>query len=198
MTQISGINYAVTSTGRLHSGIFLADIHSYVQVTGLTRLGTSNWPFTIAIWIYPENVIGGTIMHLSPGIDGTGNSGFWCLSIMGFTLTGQIVINSWNGTILTLIGPLISRRSWTHVTLTYSFGNGLRLYINGTMTNQSSAPSTYMGNNVPMTITLGNSLNGTNGCPNTSLLLNQYHGILDELQIYARELNALEISRMIF
>jgi len=190
----TGTNYLFTSSGRVNNALTLSGLLSYIQITGLRRLGTSNWPYTVAIWINPTNLTGGTIMHLSNRIDGA-QTGAWCLPIMGLTSTGRIAINSWNNSTVPLTGPMLTANVWTHVVGTYSPTGGERLYVNGTLQNSTSGYS-FQAGNAPMTITLGNSLNGTNVCNTGTIHMGQFVGSLDQFYVYARELTASEVTAL--
>ena len=191
----TGANYSYTSPGRVNGALSLSGSLSYVQITGLRRFGTSSWPYTVAIWIYPRNISGGTIMHLSSRTDGA-QPGAWCLAIMGFTLAGQIAINSWNSGNVPLTGPSIPLLAWTHVAATYSSSNGERLYVNGSQYGPSSSIYNFTAGGVPMTITLGSSLAGTGVCNRGTIQMGQYLGALDEFRVYARELTAVQVSAL--
>ncbi|CAF3770483.1 unnamed protein product [Rotaria sp. Silwood1] len=186
----TGTSYSYTSLGRVNAALTLSGSSSYIQITGLRRLGTSGWPYSVAIWIKPTSSSGGTIMHLSSGTAGTGS---WCIPIMGFTSAGQIAINSWSGGNVVLTGPIVSLNSWTHVAATYSSSNGERLYVNGAQYGSSSSTYTFSASSVPMTITLGNSLSGIGYCATGTIQMGQYSGSLDEFRVYARELTASEV-----
>lgn len=188
----NGIYHQYISSGRVNQGITLSGLLSYVQITGLLRLGINGWPYTVAIWIRPTSVAGGTIMHLSSRTDGAQTSA-WCLPIMGLTSAGLIAINSWNNANVPLNGPTAPLLSWTHVTATYSPTNGQRLYVNGTLVT-SSSPYTFAASNARMTITLGSSLFGTGVCNTGTIQMGQYYGSLDEFQVYSRELTAAQVS----
>ena len=166
---------------------------SYVQITGLRRIGTTGWPYTVVAWIYPISSAGGTIMHLSSRTDGA-QTGGWCLNVMGFTSAGQIAVNSWNGASMPLTGPTIPLNSWTHITATYSSTNGERLYVNGTQFGSATAAYSFAAGGVPMTITLGSSLLGQGVCNTGTIQAGQYRGSLDEFRVYARELTAAEVA----
>ena len=73
----TGSNFSYTSSGRVNEALSLTGTSSYVQITGLRRIGTNNWPYTVAIWINPTNTSGGTIMHLSDRTDGASSG--WCI-----------------------------------------------------------------------------------------------------------------------
>ena len=188
----TGSNYSYTSSGRVSNALTLSGSQSYVQITGLRRIGQNGWPYTVAIWVKAASSAGGTIMHLSSRTDGAQTSG-WCLNIIGFTSSGQIAINSWNAGNVPITGPVIPLNSWTHVAATYSSTNGERLYVNGSQYGSSSAAYTFQAGGVPMTITLGSSLLGQGICNTGSIQAAQYSGSLDEFRVYARELTAAEV-----
>ena len=194
MINGSGTSYSFLASGRVNTAVTLSGSPSYVRVTGLRRIGTHNWPYTVAIWIRPSSVAGGTIMHLSSHIDGSVTSG-WCLPIMGLTSSGQIAIDSWNGGDIPITGPSVAINTWTHVAATYSQSNGLRLYVNGVLRGNSAAFNFMSGNN-PMTLILGTSLAGTGVCATGTIQQGQYSGSLDEFRVYARELTAAQISTL--
>ena len=81
---------------------------------------------------------------------------------------------------------------WTHVITSYNPNTGISLWVNGSFIN-SSGPFVYASSNVPNTITLGSSLNGISICANGSIATGQFYGMMDELRIYSRELNASEV-----
>ncbi|UJR07082.1 hypothetical protein I4U23_011370 [Adineta vaga] len=190
-----GTNYTYTSMGRVNQAITLSILSSYIQITGLTRLGTNAWPYTVSIWIYPTNSSGGTIMHLSSRLDGA-QANAWCLPIMGLTSMGQIAINTWNSSNVPITGPIVPLFSWTHVTATYSLSNGERLYVNGTQYGSSSVPFAFQAGSIPMTLTIGSSLLGLGVCNTGTIQMGQFYGSIDEFQVYARELSPSEISTL--
>lgn len=190
----TGTSYSYTSSGRVNGALTLSGSSSYVQVTGLTRLGLNNWPYSVAIWINPTSLAGGTIMHLSSRTDGAQTSA-WCLPIMGLTSTGHIAADSWSGGNVALTGPTVSSNIWTHVAITYSTTNGQQLYVNGALSVSSSAYN-FAAGGTPMTITLGSSLLGTGVCNTGTIQMGQYSGSLDEFRVYARELTAAEVNQL--
>ena len=187
-----GANFAYITPGRLNAALTLLGPSSYVQITGLRRIGTNNWPYSVAIWIYPTSLAGGTIMHLSSRTDGA-QTNAWCLPIMGLTSSGQIAINSWNGGNIPVTGPTVPLNAWTHVVGTYSQTNGERLYVNGTLRSSASGYN-FAAGTVPMTITLGSSLLGTGVCNTGTIQMGRFYGWLDEFYVYARELTATEVA----
>jgi len=81
---------------------------------------------------------------------------------------------------------------WTHIVTSYSATNGVRLWVNGTLIGWSG-PFVYASSNVPNTITLGSSLSGTSPCSTGSIVKGQFYGMMDELRVYSRELNASDV-----
>jgi hypothetical protein len=116
----------------------------------------------------------------------------WCLPMIGLTSSYEIVGQTWNYSMVPIIGPTLPFDTWIHVVTSYSATNGVRLWINGTLIN-SSGPFTYASSNVPNTITLGSSLAGTPLCPAYPVEIGQFYGMMDELRVYSRELNASDI-----
>ncbi len=190
----TGTNYTYTSSGRLNGALSLPGSSSSVQITGLRRIGTNSWPYSVAIWIYPTSLAGGTIMHLSSRTDGA-PSGGWCLPIMGLTSSGHIAIDSWNNSNVPITGPAVPLNTWTHVVGTYSLTNGERLYVNGTL-KASVGGYSFSTGGVPMTITLGSSLLGTGMCRTGTIQMGRFYGSLDEFYVYARELSAVEVDTL--
>ncbi|CAF4480378.1 unnamed protein product [Rotaria socialis] len=187
----TGTSYSYTTSGRVNGAVTLSVNPSYVQITGLRRLGLNAWPYSVAIWIKPTSVAGGTIMHLSSLTNGAQPNG-WCLPIMGLTSAGRIAINSWNGGNMPVTGSSVPLNTWTHVVGTYSSINGLRLYVNGVLSGSSGAYS-FAAGGVPMTITLGSSLLGLGVCNTGTIQMGQFYGSLDEFRVYARELTVAEV-----
>ncbi|CAF1166680.1 unnamed protein product [Didymodactylos carnosus] len=185
---INGTGTSVTSTtGRVNQALSFATSLSYFQATGFTLLGTVNQSFSVALWVNPTTVSGGaTIVHTSGLKSGLG----WCISMIGLSSSGQIITQGWNGVLLSVTGPPVSVNVWTHVVETYSFTNGVRMYINGVLYSSTGSFS-YTASGVPNTITLGNPLNGT-GCASSPIVPGQYYGAIDEFRVYSRELNSTD------
>ncbi|CAF1572593.1 unnamed protein product, partial [Didymodactylos carnosus] len=185
---INGTGVSVTSTtGRVNQALSFATSNSYFQATGFTLLGTVNQSFSIALWVKPTTVSGGaTIVHTSSTTIGYG----WCIPMIGLSSTGNIITQSWNGGLVSVTGPILSVNVWTHIVETYSFVNGVRMYINGALYGATTSFS-YLASGVPNTITLGNPLSGT-GCASSPIAPGQFYGAMDEFRLYSRELNSTD------
>ena len=110
--------------------------------------------------------------------------------MLGFTSSGAIGVQGWNAGPVTLTGPAAVANVWTHLAVTYSSSNGLRLYVNGTQSGASSATYSYTAAGIPVTLTLGSSLNGTSFCAPANIVKGQYYGYIDQFELYSRELTA--------
>jgi hypothetical protein len=120
----------------------------------------------------------------------------WCLPIIGLSATFQIIGQNWNAaSALAITGPVIPVSVWTHVVSSYSATNGMRLWINGTLIGSSGAFS-YSPSSAYTTITLGSSLGGTGSCASGNIVKGQFYGMMDELFVYSRELNASEVATL--
>ena len=82
----------------------------------------------------------------------------------------------------------MSLNVWTHIVHTYSTINGLRLYLNGTLTGTKNSTTRSVSNQVNI-LTLGNDLQANSG--------NVYRGLIDEFRVYSRELNATDIQTLV-
>ena len=118
----------------------------------------------------------------------------WCIPIIGLSSSYQIVGQSWNLTgSVPVVGPVVPLTTWTHVVHSYSATNGVRLWINGTLIG-STGPFMYAPSGARNTITLGTSLSGTSSCAPGNVTKGQFYGMMDELRVYSRELNASEVA----
>jgi len=188
----TGAHYAYSSSGRVNLCLSLLNNPSYVEATALVLLGTSGQSYSFSIWIKPTVITNGTIIHVSSLTTGLG----WCFPMLGFTSGGAIGVQGWNGSSVSLTGPIATANVWTHLAITYSSSNGIRFWVSGTQYGSASGPFSYAAPNAPVTVTLGSSLSGASSCPSTSIVMGQYHGYIDEFQLYSRELSAADITSL--
>ena len=164
-----------------------------MEAAGLVYLGTDSYPFSVAIWIRPNTVAGGTIAHLSRTLAGAP----WSMPILGFTNAGNIAaqVCATNSSV-SLTGTTLSVGVCTHVAITYSPSNRLRLWINGTQTTVS--PSNFASSTIdePVTMRFGASAGSAGVCAAGAISMGQYAGLLDEFRLYSRELSAADITNL--
>jgi len=82
------VNQLETLSGRVNYAYSFQYDYSYFQSTYAFTAYSSKEPFSIALWIKPYYINGGTLLHLSSSSTGAGT----CLDILGFTLAGQLVV----------------------------------------------------------------------------------------------------------
>lgn len=171
-------------------------IFHWIQATGFVLLGQNSQPFTLSLWISRTTSGGGTLIHFSQLSNGQG----WCVDLLGFSSSGQIVATFWYTTVLKVVGQVIPMNTWTHIASTYSSSNGGRLYVNGTLIGNTGAPQFYSSGS-SMIITLGSELQGISfysggSCNFGSISPGQYYGLMDEFRVYSRELTATEVASL--
>ncbi|CAF1377477.1 unnamed protein product, partial [Didymodactylos carnosus] len=182
------ISNAATVSGRVNEALRFNGASSYFQMYGFYQWGfTTAKPFSIAMWVNPVSLVGGILVHMS---DSATVSYGHCLSLMGLTSGGQIMLQTWYSNYPAVIGPQLSINTWTHIVYTYSSTNGVQLYVNGIFTVSTPSPSFYSSGYVNY-INIGSSL-GCCGCPNMPNIV--FQGSIDELYVYKRELTSTEVS----
>ena len=177
------------TAGRVDNALRINNVpDSFFQVSGLVLLDRTNQSYSLAIWIRPSSLRNSTIIHVSANSWGRG----WCVPMLTLTSSGQLRAISWSGSQQLIAGPIISVNQWSHVAVTYSLDDTLRLYINGTL-NNSSLPFSYVGSNSTNYLFLGSSLAGTSSCVASPHFDGQYTGLVDELRVYSRALTPSEV-----
>ncbi len=94
--------------------------------------------------------------------------------------------------VIGITGPTLPFETWTHVVTSYSAISGIRLWVSGSLVS-ASGPFGYIASGEANTITLGSSLAGTSSCLTGPIRKGQFYGMMDELRVYSRELNACDI-----
>ena len=182
----------VTSVaGRVGRAIaFLESIGgSYFQIASkFVLLTIQNQPHTYAFWINPTNNSGTIIQESSGGTTA------WSMVPFGFTSSGQIAAQIWNGSYaLFCLTRVPSLNTWTHIAMTYSLTVGIKLYMNGSLyATNALNPLLYSApGSSTATLTLGytNQVNEAG-----QVIIGQFVGAIDELRIYSRALSASEVA----
>jgi hypothetical protein len=122
--------------------------------------------------------------------------------MIGFDNTGYLTIQTWtnNGLYaITSTAIMLSLNVWSHVSMTYSLTDGIRLFINGLLVsnNNSDTLNSYVASGEMVTITIGTCLQ-PNTCAfnQTKIVLSQFRGKIDELKIFSRELSINEVFQL--
>ena len=185
------MNYTFSGSCRVKKCLSLLNNPSYIQAGNLVLLGTTNQSYSFSIWINPTIINNGTIIHVSDRSAGNG----WCVPMLGFTNSSAIGVQSWNQGIIDLTGPVAVANAWTHIAITYSATNGLRLWINGSQYGPGTVGFPFIAFNGPLFVTIGLPVNGQ-GCFTSIINKGEYTGYIDEFALYSRELNSADINNL--
>ena len=178
-------------SGRVGQGLEVKNINqSSFEVHGLVLLGVSNRSYSFSIWIRPYVQQQSTILHLAAQADGNG----WCVPVLGLTSAGQLSASSNELNVFSLVGPVVPTRSWTHAAVTYNSANGIRLYVNGTLSS-TSASLPFNPGGQPMHLFVGSPSSGITAVAGY-INSGPYSGAVDELRVYSRELSDGEVAAL--
>ncbi|CAF3357781.1 unnamed protein product [Rotaria socialis] len=189
---INGINgtasgSVVSTTGRLNGAVqFSSSSYIYYTYPPFYFLGISNQSFSISLWANPTgSYAASTLVYVLQNIG-------WCVHFIVMNSTGLLSAHLWNGHDITATGSIIPLNSWTHIGYTYSYSNGLRLYINGNLYSFTGS-FIFTASGVPMHMILGSDGGGTNCAPGYG---GPFTGALDEFYLHTREITASEVQKL--
>jgi hypothetical protein len=194
----------VISAGHIGQAISFSSNTSYFQSHCFPKMRTNEQSFSFSLWINPISTSGGgTLVHLSTTVNGTGN----CYDLLVFTVSGNLVMQ-WmlsSSTLNSTQGPVISAGVWTHVAVVYGVSNGIRLFINGQFSTSSlnTANMILLDTLIPLYMTLGNvgalGPSSTIICQNGSIPISSgpFPGAIDDFRLYNRELTSQEIYDLV-
>jgi hypothetical protein len=202
----NGFGFGITSlaVGRIGSAAYFSGNTSYFQAKSFTSLRNPNSPFSLSLWINPNNAAsGGSIAHVSILQNGNGSV---CYDLLALTPTGNLLIQ-WMASatnVTGLLGPVIPSNAWTHVALAYGATNGLRVYIDGqlSVSTMNTANLAWLNDNDPLYIILGNISPFGSSAPivcrvsGIPYVPGSYVGGIDEFRLYNRELDNQEICAL--
>ena len=171
---------------------------SYFQVDYMTALGTPQQAFSISLWVRSETQAGVFLTISNPST---------CLLVLGLQndlnkLIAYLPNSTTTGDSVNILGPQMPS-VWVNVVFTWSHENRAKLYTSGYLQNANGDVNLLSnargGNNsLPMTLTLG-KYKGQANCGgiagvNTS---QEFMGSLDEVYVFARELQSSDIAQLI-
>jgi hypothetical protein len=192
------------ATGHTTGGLYLDSSSPSFQGfegDGFTSLGVVNQAFSFEAWIQPTTSSGMLLMVASNQQANT----FWCFPFLGFDssghLVGQTLVTVINNVGYYLIAtdpnPLPSG-VWTHVAMTWSPNDGVRLYRNGVDVADAPPVQSYdhdfPASNVSDYIILGSLRGSANYCWFANIEIAPYEGAVDDFKVFDRELQPSEVS----
>lgn len=115
--------------------------------------------------------------------------------MIGLSTEDRIVVQSWSGRSVSIVGPIVKPSTWTHIVTTYSMIKGMRLWVDGRLEN-STGPFSYLASSTSNWITLGMTPPLASTCARGNISIGQFYGSIDEFMVYSIELQADYISRI--
>ncbi len=176
-------NGADSTSGKINQGLDF-DGSDYVSVlsSGVDFYGKDQ--ITVEAWVYPRefrqdpdhSTIATKACQYYLQVDGAGHLAVYIYGInpAGYHYSDNVI-------------PL---DVWTHTVFTYKNGEGFKLYINGNLDKSVPASGT-IGGNILQCLGIGANLNSA--CDLYSGYERKFNGIIDEVKIYDRALDADEI-----
>jgi len=170
---------------------------SFARIYGFAHLATGDDPFTISLWVDPQKTAG-TLVHVSANDDGTG----WCVPFLGFDSSGKLVAQIVHGNeqfaIARSDAPLPIDK-WSHVAMTWSPKDRLRLYVNGVETASAATPRyAAAGRGVLLYVTYGSSnVRGAKSCWSGAIAPGGFAGSMRAMTISASQASASDLAELI-
>ncbi|CAF3972531.1 unnamed protein product [Rotaria sordida] len=98
----------------------------------------------------------------------------------------------WSSSWIILVGPYLTTNTWTHISVTYSYTNGLTLYVNGGYFGQTGR-FTFTSSGYITYLQLGFMYT----CSSSGSVSNSaYQGSVDEVYVHSRELTQAEVTTL--
>ena len=163
-----------TSIGKFETAANITGDRYYETATNIS---TSS--FTLSGWFKPTSALDWTGLFASPS-----SQSEWFQLILqsdgsiGLELTNTALENSNTSASVNMLDG-----AWHQVTLTFSPANGSKIYVDGVLSGNGTAISSF-NLNAPIRI-------GQNRTPDVN-----YNGLVDEVKIYNRELSATDVTEL--
>ena len=199
----NGLNATATDVipiyGWQYNALNFNNTGAFFDADYFTALGTPNQAFSISLWVRAETQAGVFLTIANP---------YTCLLVLGLQSTSNVLVAylpnaTATGAGVNIIGPQMPSHAWVNVVFTWSAQKQANLYtssyLQGSSTDASTLNNARGGNNsLPMTMTLG-TYNGSASCRGIAgvNVSQQFMGSLDEVYVFARELQVSEIEQLI-
>jgi hypothetical protein len=154
---------------------------SYVTVLDNSSIDITNTGLSISLWVYPTSNTNYQGM-VAKG-NGTGGGYPYLFALNSGTLNPSLYMTGINGTWANSMTTPLTLNAWNHVTVTYDGVSSLKYYLNGSPAGSYTVGAgPILNTNRPLEI--GTMID--NGYP--------FHGKLDEVAIFNRELTSTDVS----
>lgn len=181
-------NTAIIS-GRVNEAMLFSGSVSYFYAYGFYQTAyayLSSRPFSVSLWINPSAYRSCAFVQVGYQL-----TNYACQHLLGlFSNSGatmQVIAGGWSNYFI--YGPFIQINTWTHISMTYSSTNGIRLYINGVYFG-GAGPYSYANSGYIVWLELGY----ITPCSSSVSMNAGYQGAIDEVYMHSRELTASEVS----
>lgn len=189
VTDYSGTGNTLTNNGATwtesgkYGGAYNFDaVTDYLGVSSTTHNLSSSDPYTISVWVKPNNTSNKTVLNL--GTDGSSGSYMGFLNVGAGQTVEYAMRQNFNGDWLGVTSvATVSSSTWSHVVITNDRTN-LRIYINGALSN-TQALGSYGTYTAVFNLFVGKNLWG-----------DYFNGGIDDLQFYKRALSTGEIQSL--
>jgi len=167
------------------SGLFFDGVNDYVEIPSSSSLNLNNF-ITIEVWINQDSPDASDRTIIAKGPSTTDMSNYDLRVLRGkirFLFKDPTI--SWK--VYSTINPVVKENSWTHIVVVHNWGKATstRIYVNGVETAGAwivgSGNESVVANSYPLYISGAGKLKG-------------FNGIIDEVSIWNRALNAEEIK----
>lgn len=159
---------------------------AYLRADDLFDFGLPDKPFTVSLWAKP---LTNTRVLVHTAVTVSGDRG-WCLPLLGYDRSGHLVAQvpfaSEPQAFLAATGPVLPLNRWSHLAVSWSAEDGVRLYVNGSLAG-SRAPQTAVERKReaparPMRLFVGGDNDAQ--CWPQAIEPGPWNGFVDELHVY--------------
>jgi hypothetical protein len=169
---------------------------SHVRADGFADFGVPDAPFSISLWAKPL-ANAKVLVHAS--MNASGGDG-WCVPVLGHDAAGHLVaevnFDDDAKAFLTATGPVLPLGTWSHVVVSWSAADGVRLYVGGALAAsappRSAAERHRTAPASPAYLFFGSSHAAR--CWSRGIELGDWNGALDELRVYNSALTAEQVA----
>jgi hypothetical protein len=183
----------VSITGRVNLGMRFSGTNSYIQAYGFYQFPygiTNNKPFSVSMWIFPTSTSSATFVQTFATSLGVNS----CMNMLGVYspggTMGQLFVMSGTNLPAAMTGPFLTQNTWSHISLTYSSGNGYSLYFNGIYFGATGS-LIYTPSATFAYLFVGYYINCNSAYSATNV---GYQGSIDEFYIHNRELTQSDVT----
>ncbi|MBI4345272.1 MAG: laminin G domain-containing protein, partial [Elusimicrobia bacterium] len=182
---VNGATWLTGSTCRRGACAQFAGAGSQRLHLPVPSLGVIDQPWTISLWARPT-ATRGVLVHL--------NDGAWCKPMLGFDAPGnRLIAESYNGgSVPAASNSALPPGVWSHVAMTWSAVNGLRLFVNGQLVASGSIGSFAASGGSPY---LWVGAAGAPSCP-TALIdtTRDFAGQVDDVKVRDYEATQAQVN----